>query len=81
MIGKVIKLSQGLEYYVLDEFIKEKRIFLFLIQVDNLNDIATDKCVVCEAKFNGSRLVVNDIESLEKQEEINNIFINRMKNK
>ncbi len=81
MIDKVIKLPDGLEYYVLDEFVKDKRIFLFAIQVDNLNDITTDKCIVCEAKFNNSQLVVNNLETIEKQEEINNIFISRMKNK
>lgn len=78
MIDKVIKLPNQLEYYIIDQIIKDKKIYLFAIQVDNLNDVVTDNCIVLEVNFDGENLNVNNISDLKLQEEINNIFISRM---
>lgn len=79
MTDKIIKLKDGLEYYVIDEFIENKRIFLFGIQVDSSSEVLTDNCVVCEIKFDGSGLVLSNIENIAEQESINNKFIERLK--
>lgn len=81
MIDKVIKLKDDLQYYVLDEFVKDRRIFLFAIQVDNAKEIVTDKCIVCEVKYKNDGLVVDNISNVREMEEINNIFISRLTEK
>ena len=50
MIDKIVKLPDNLEYYVLDEVVYNRKIYFFLIQVSNLDDIVSNKCVVCEGK-------------------------------
>lgn len=81
MIDKVIKLKDGLQYYVLDEFVKNRRIFLFAIQVDNAKEIVTDKCIVCEVKYKNDGLVIDNVSDMNELEEINNIFISRLTDK
>ncbi len=79
MINKVIKLKDGLEYYVIDQIIEDKKIYLFAVQVDNYSLDVIDKCVVCEVKFKDDGLVVDNVSDTNEQEKINNIFISRMK--
>lgn len=79
MTDKIIKLKDGLEYYVIDEFIENKRIFLFGVQVDSASEILSENCVVCEIKFEGSGLVATNIEDMDELETINNKFIARLK--
>lgn len=81
MIDKIVKLPDNLEYYVLDEVVYNRKIYLFLIQVSNLDDIVSNKCVVCEGKVLGNSLSLNNIDDVKLQEEVNNIFISRMYNK
>ena len=81
MIDKIVKLPDNLEYYVLDEVVYNRKIYFFLIQVSNLDDIVSNKCVVCEGKVLGNSLSLNNIEDVILQEEVNNIFISRMYNK
>ncbi|CDA80213.1 unknown [Clostridium sp. CAG:594] len=81
MIDKIVKLPDNLEYYVLDEVVYNRKIYFFLIQVSNLDDIVSNKCVVCEGKVLGNSLSLNNIEDVKLQEEVNNIFISRMYNK
>lgn len=81
MIDKVIKLQDGLEYYVLDVILENRKIYLFLIQVDNANNITYDKCVIAEAEFDESKIKLSNIKDSEVQEKINNMFIKRMHEK
>lgn len=81
MIDKIVKLPDNLEYYVLDEVVYNRKIYFFLIQVSNLDNIVSDKCVVCEGKVLGNSLSLNNIDDVKLQEEVNNIFISRMYNK
>ena len=79
MIDKIIKLSNGSNYYVLDGFERNKRIFLFGVEVDNENDLATNNCSICEWKCENEKYSVIDIPN-EELEQINNIFISRLHN-
>lgn len=79
MTDKIIKLQDGLEYYVIDEFIEDKRIYLFGVQVDSASESLSDNCVVCEIKFEGNGLVAVSLDDMAEQEKINNKFIERMK--
>ncbi len=81
MMDKVIKLKDGLEYYVIDQIIEDEKIYLFAIQVDSSSEEVTDKCIVCEVRFKNYDLVVDNISNEKEQEKINDIFISRMKNK
>ena len=81
MIDKIVKLPDNLEYYVLDEVVYNRKIYFFLIQVSNLDDIVSNKCVVCEGKVLGNSFSLNNIDDVKLQEEVNNIFISRMYNK
>ena len=81
MIDKIVKLPDNLEYYVLDEVVYNRKIYFFLIQVSNLDDIVSNKCVFCEGKVLGNSLSLNNIDDVKLQEEVNNIFISRMYNK
>ena len=81
MIDKIVKLPDNLEYYVLDEVVYNRKIYFFLIQVSNLDDIVSNKCVVCEGKVLGNSLSLNNMDDVKLQEEVNNIFISRMYNK
>ena len=42
MIAKIVKLPDNLEYYVLDEVVYNRKIYFFLIQVSNLDDIVSN---------------------------------------
>jgi len=81
MIDKVIKLKDGLEYYVIDQIIDNGKIYLFAVQVDSASEEVTDKCIVCEVKTKNYNLVVDNISDEKEQERINDIFISRMKKK
>ena len=75
MIGKIIKLDNGLEYYVVDEIFKDKSIYLFMIQTSLADDIISDKCLVAEAKIVDGNIVIDNIYDEAEQEKINDIVV------
>ncbi len=81
MIDKIVKLPDNLEYYVIVAVVSIRKLYFFLIPVSNLDDIVSNKCVVCEGKVLGNSLSLNNIDDVKLQEEVNNIFISRMYNK
>ncbi len=75
MIDRIIKLN-NLEYYVMDEFVKDKKIYLFAVLVDSKNDVVTDNVIICELKQNKDSFIISNVD--DNNEEINDIFISRM---
>lgn len=78
MIDKIVKLPDDLMYYVLDELIIDDKFYFFLVQVDSLNNIVSDNCVVCEGIIKNKKVVFKNIEDNDVLEKINNIFISKI---
>ena len=74
-MGKIITLSNGLEYYVVDEIFKGTKIYLFLVQTSIKNDIISDNCLVAEARIEDGKIVIDNIYDKVEQEKINDIII------
>ena len=78
MKDKVIRLSNNLQYYVLDELEKGNKKYLFAMQVDNDQDIATENYVICyylKNNLNSDDIELYDIEDKKEYEEISNEFL------
>lgn len=78
MIDKIIKLQGGKEYYILDAFRKEGRIFIFGLEANNEKEILTNVAVVCEIQNNNGTFKLVDLEP-EELREVNKVFIQRIK--
>ena len=81
MIDKIIKLDNGLEYYVVDEIFRDKKIYLFLVQTSLADEIITDKCLVAEAKIIDGKIVIDNIYDEDEQEKINDIIVEHVNKK
>ena len=44
MKDKVLRLKNGLQYYVVDEIIEGKKTYIFAMQVDNDIESTTNRC-------------------------------------
>ena len=78
MIDKVIKLGNGLEYYVLDEVKKNNKEYVFAVQVDNETEKVSENYIICEKRINLNETTLSDIADDKEFEEISNMFLKRM---
>lgn len=78
MIDKVIKLGNGLEYYVLDEVKKNNKEYVFAVQVDNETEEVSENYIICEKRINLNETTLSDIADDKEFEEISNMFLKRM---
>ena len=83
MKDKVLRLKNGLQYYVLDEIIEGKISYIFAVQIDNDIEATTNNYVVCYYSnvLNKEDLVLNDIEDKKEYERIVSIFLKRFSEK
>ena len=83
MKDKVLRLKNGLHYYVVDEIKENEKTYIFAMQVDNDSDTTSNNYVVCYYKnvLNLEDLVLNDIEDKSEYERIVGEFLRRFSEK
>lgn len=83
MKDKVLRLKNGLHYYVVDEIKENEKTYIFAMQVDNDSDTTSNNYVVCYYKnvLNLEDLVLNDIEDRNEYERIVGEFLRRFSEK
>ena len=83
MKNKILRLKSGLQYYVLDEIVEEKKTYIFAMQVDNDTDATSSNYIVCYYKnvLNLEDLALCDIEDKAEYEKIVGEFLKRFSKK
>ena len=83
MKDKILRLKNGMQYYVLDEITEDKKTYIFAVQVDNDADTTTNNYIVCyyNNTLNKSDLALNDIFDKMLYERIVGEFLKRMASK
>jgi len=76
MIGKVIKINNGDEYYVVDAFKNNGRTFVFSMEVDTEKDIFTNVINICELIEKDGSYYLSGLSD-EDQERINKLFLKK----
>lgn len=76
MIGKVIQLNNGDDYYVVDAFKNNGRTFVFAMKVDVNTDIFTNVCNVCELVEIDGKYALSGLSD-EDQDRINKLFLKK----
>ena len=83
MKDKVLRLKNGLQYYVVDEIIESKKTYIFAMQVDNDIESTTNNYIVCYYNnvLNKEDMALNDIYDKMLYQRILNEFLKRLINK
>ncbi len=83
MKDKVLRLKNGLQYYVVDEIIEGKKTYIFAMQVDNDIESTTNNYIVCYYNnvLNKEDMALNDIYDKMLYQRILNEFLKRLINK
>lgn len=82
MIGKVLKLHNGLDYCVLEELVNENKKYIMAFQVDNEKDISTNNFIICEVKSDlNQSYTLYDIDDEYEFEKVAQLFIKKLENK
>ena len=78
MIDKVIQIGNGDEYYILDAFRKEGRIFAFAVKADTDQDVLFNALSIFEIKNTGDNFTIVDLEP-EEMKKVSNVFAQRLR--
>lgn len=83
MKDKVLRLKNGLQYYVVDEITEGKKTYIFAMQVDNDIESTTNNYIVCYYNnvLNKEDMALNDIYDKMLYQRILNEFLKRLINK
>ncbi len=79
MKDKIIKLQDGLEYIVIDSLTLNQKTYVYCVQVDNESEMLTQNFIICEIKFNGDKVTVDNINNKDEYEMVANTFVSRLK--
>lgn len=83
MKNKVLRLKNGMQYYVLDEIVEEHKTYIFAVQVDNDDETTSNNYIVCYYKnvLNIEDMALCDIEDKVEYEKIVGEFLKRISKK
>lgn len=81
MIGKVIKLSNNLEYCVIDQLDLESKTYIVAFGVNNETEETNNEFVICEVVTNLNGQSLKDIDDKEIYEKVSIAFLKRLENK
>ena len=79
MRDKIVTLNGGLYYYIVDEVMKDRKIFAFAVQLDPNGQEFTNNCVIVEVKLKDKNVVFDNVNDEKLEEELGEIFANRQK--
>jgi len=81
MTDKIIKLNNNLNICIIDEIEYKGKKYVYGIECDSKEENIIENYYVLEAKLEGSDLIVDDIDDVERESVVHNIFLSRLKNK
>ena len=83
MKNKVLRLKNGMQYYVLDEIVEEHKTYIFAVQVDNDTETTSNNYIVCYYKnvLNIEDMALCDIEDKAEYERVVGEFLKRISKK
>ena len=82
MKDKLVRLEDGLEYYILEDITVDKKKYCIAIQVNEEHEDVMDKFIICEAKLINGNVFLDDINNIDDKERISNLLLYKMeKNK
>ena len=68
MKEKIVKLSDGIECYVVEEIIKDRRKFLLAYETDTENEILYNRFMILEEKVQNGSIVVTGVNPEERMD-------------
>ena len=80
MKDKVLKLTDNIKIYVIDEMNYKEKKYIFSFEVDNNDELLEDKVHVLEVSITNNDLILNEIEDFEVASVVNNLFLARLAN-
>ena len=78
MKDKVLRISDNIRVYVIDELNYNDKKYIFTFEVTDNDDVLEDRPHVLEVLVDNDNLVVNEIEDFETASIVNNMFITRL---
>lgn len=81
MIGKVIKLSNNLEYCVIDQLDLENKTYIVAFGVNLETEESNNEYVICELVTNLNGQSLKDIDDKEIYEKVSIAFLKRLGDK
>ncbi len=78
MKDKVIKLQNGVECYIIDEFLKNGIMYILAAQVDNEKGEAMDKYLFLKTTIEDGSMFVEDIKDEAEYKEISSQMLERL---
>ena len=79
MIDKIIKLTDNTTIYILDEIDYKNRKFIYGVEWDSEKEILKENYFVLEVKVKNESLILDNINDVEIESVVNNIFLYRVK--
>ena len=80
MKDKVLKLTDNIKIYVIDEMNYKDKKYIFAFEVTDNDDLIEDKPYILEVVITNDNLTLNEIEDFETASIVNNLFLARMAN-
>ena len=78
MKEKVIKTSDNIKIFVVDELNYNDNKYIFGFEVTENDDVLEDKPHTLEVTIEGDSLILNEIENFEIASVVNNMFLARL---
>lgn len=79
MIDKIIKLTDNTTIYILDEIDYKNKKFIYGVECDTEKELLKENYFVLEVKVKNDILTLDNINDVEIESVVNNIFLSRVK--
>ena len=79
MIDKIIKLTDNTTIYILDEIDYKNKKFIYGVECDSETELLKENYFVLEVKVKNDILTLDNINDVEIESVVNNIFLSRVK--
>lgn len=81
MIDKIVVLNDKTKIYILDEIEYKGKRFVYGVECESSVEDITENYYILEINLSNDKLLLNDINDIEIESVVNNIFLSRIKNK
>ena len=78
MKDKVVTLDGGLEYYIVEELVEDKRRYCLAIQISKELEEVYDNYIICEIINKDGKIMLDDIYDINKKEKISNMLLDKI---
>lgn len=79
MIDKIVRLADNTTIYILDEIDYKNKKFIYGVECDKEKEILKENYFVLEVKVKDDALILDNINDIEIESVVNNIFLSRVK--